>query len=577
MSQTSLVSTASQPASTATIPFTTRDLSAPFAQHKAIPLNSILSSLLKHLEAQSPCFCWEQRDPLSTPLLSEAPFQTRFLAFNPSEVLRIQGGRLEHERLTDATGRPLHSPQSLYTGYTSKAIFSYLEQQLQSRILPRHDNGSSELPAFYGGYAGFYGYDMVQYEEPIAFAAPDNNTPDALFYRFDQVVVFNESPTGIQATLYVHPHPTLCKTKTPEPLQREALESHAEALSQKLAQELAHLLQAAISPPDSDTASETTDIQQHMQIQHKQPLHGQPTLGKARFCEQVATLQDAIQRGDIFQAVLSERFTATTTTSPLELYTRLHQVNPSPYHFYLNLPEISMLGASPEMLVHQNSQHLITHPIAGTRPRGKTPEADQQLEQELLACEKERAEHLMLVDLARNDIGRVAVPGSVQVTRFQQVVRFSHVMHLVSEVQGDLPSPAKHQQIQKQGQTQMQHQAAPSALTSLRACFPAGTLSGAPKVRAMQYLAKLEPLRRKWYGGAVFYLGFDQHLEACIAIRSLCFQKQDDAPHKVHETHQVPSYQLEWQAGAGIVADSVPELEYAEVCHKAQALLAVAS
>lgn len=483
------------------------------------PHTQPLPTLLAGLQIQVPCFAWETRAALTAhPTQPIAQPQTQVLAFAPREVLTVHEGQVLHQRLRDAQGQPLSQPEVL--AVVCQDPLGYVAQQLQRNPLPYR----ADLPGFYGGYAGFYGYDMVQYEEPVTFSAPDNELPDACFYLFDQVLVGQAG----QWELFVHDDP-------------ESTLSTAERF-EHCAARLEALLQNGGATEDC--------LQTRLQ---KAPLSAQPVqgqLGEARFCAEVAHLQAAIQAGDIFQAVLSERFQTLTPLDPLTVYQRLHALNPSPYHFYLHLPELCLLGASPEMLVRRQGSQVLTHPIAGTRPRGQDPAQDAAQRAELLACTKEQAEHLMLVDLARNDLGRVARPGSVAVSHFQEVVHFSHVMHLVSEVQGEVPDHL-------------------SALAVLRACFPAGTLSGAPKVRAMQYLAAQEPSRRKWYGGAVFCLGFDQQLDACIAIRSLCFgpaQAADAGP---------PLYPVTWQAGAGIVADSQPAFEYAEVCHKAEVMQGV--
>lgn len=475
-----------------------------------------LPTLLAGLQTQVPCFAWETRAALTA---LDAQPHMQVLAFAPREVLTVREGQVLHHRLRDAQGQPLSQPEVLAVVHEDP--LGYLAQQLQRHPLPYR----ADLPGFYGGYAGFYGYDMVQYEEPVTFSAPDDGFPDACFYLFDQVLVGQAG----QWTLFVHDDPE-STLGTAERAEQCAAQLAALFQSAAVAK---HALQHVIPEPLGTSAV-------------------QRQLGEARFCAEVARLQAAIQAGDIFQAVLSERFQTLTPLDPLTVYQRLHTLNPSPYHFYLHLPELCLLGASPEMLVRRQGSQVLTHPIAGTRPRGQTPAQDAAQRAELLACAKEQAEHLMLVDLARNDLGRVARPGSVQVSHFQEVVNFSHVMHLVSEVQGEV-SPSL------------------SGLEVLRACFPAGTLSGAPKVRAMQYLAAQEPSRRKWYGGAVFCLGFDQQLDACIAIRSLCFSPAQAAT----DTAGPPLYPVTWQAGAGIVADSQPAFEYAEVCQKAQVMQGV--
>lgn len=262
-----------------------------------------------------------------------------------------------------------------------------------------------------------------------------------------------------------------------------------------------------------------------------------------RYQAAVSKAQEYIKAGDAFQTVLSQAFyLELSKPEPFSLYRRLRQVNPSPYMFYINVGHRQLVGASPEMLVKVQKGKAYTCPIAGTRPRSGDAATDERLAAELLADEKERAEHAMLVDLGRNDLGRISVPGTVEVTRLMEVERFSHVMHLVSEVTGQIAPRCR-------------------ALDVLKACFPAGTLSGAPKVRAMEIIYELERQFRGTYGGAVGYLDFKGNMDTCITIRTM----------------DVCGGQVKIQTGAGIVADSVPETEYREILHKAQAVYEVAT
>ena len=261
-------------------------------------------------------------------------------------------------------------------------------------------------------------------------------------------------------------------------------------------------------------------------------------LTQAEYEAMVEAAKEHIAAGDIIQVVLSQRFERETGADPFNIYRALRMVNPSPYMFFLQFGDIYLVGASPEMLVQVQGGKVSTHPIAGTRPRGRDRAEDAGLERELLADEKERAEHLMLADLGRNDIGRIARVGTVKVPRFMQVEHYSHVMHIVSEVEGDL----------REGL---------GPVHALRACFPAGTVSGAPKVRAMQIISELERDRRGPYAGAAGYIGYDGNMDTAIAIRTLLIR------------NGIASV----QAGAGLVADSVPTTEYLETQHKARALL----
>jgi anthranilate synthase component 1 len=252
----------------------------------------------------------------------------------------------------------------------------------------------------------------------------------------------------------------------------------------------------------------------------------------------VARAQQYILAGDVFQVVLSQRFSAPLGADPFDVYRALRVVNPSPYMFHLNFPEVHVTGASPEVLVRVEGGRVMVRPIAGTRPRGATPDEDARLEAALTSDDKERAEHVMLIDLGRNDLGRVARVGTVRVEEQMAVERYSHVMHMVSSVSGELEPGAR----------------APDVL---RACFPAGTLTGAPKIRAMEIIEELEPSRRGVYGGAVGYLSFTGNLDLAIAIRTMVSR----------------AGRIHLQAGAGIVADSRPETEYDETVQKARAVM----
>jgi anthranilate synthase component 1 len=254
---------------------------------------------------------------------------------------------------------------------------------------------------------------------------------------------------------------------------------------------------------------------------------------RERYLEIVDRAREYIAAGDIFQVVLSQRVDVETGAHPFTVYRALRTINPSPYMFYLDFVDHQIVGASPELLVRLEGKTLANHPIAGTRPRGATPEEDVANEHDLLGDEKERAEHVMLVDLGRNDIGRVSKPGSVSVPRFMEIERYSHVMHIVSNVEGEIADGL-------------------SGLDALRACFPAGTVSGAPKIRAMEIIAELESDRRGPYAGAVGYVDFSGGMDTAIALRTVV----------------IKDGVVSMQAGGGIVADSTPEGEYAESFHK---------
>jgi anthranilate synthase component I len=366
-----------------------------------------------------------------------------------------------------------------------------------------------DLPPFTGGAVGYVGYDAVRRLEKLPSLRPDPiGLPDAWFGVFDRIIAFD------------HVKHRLLFLAHAEPGEEQGA---MEALGA-----LANRVEAGRTRrPERRGAG---------------PLNWIESLPRAEFVEAVKRAKEHILAGDIFQVVLSRRWSASYPSDSFPLYRALRRISPSPYQYYIRTPDAVLLGASPERLVRAECRPgrtvVETVPLAGTRPRGKTPAEDLALEADLLADEKERAEHVMLVDLGRNDLGRVSVPGSVEVKEFFAVERFSHVMHLASRVFGDL-APGK------------------DAVDALAATFPAGTLSGAPKIRSMEIIEALEPVRRGAYGGAIGYLDFAGNLDMAIAIR----------------TAVVTRGTLHVQAGAGIVADSVPESEADECENKARALM----
>jgi anthranilate synthase component 1 len=368
-----------------------------------------------------------------------------------------------------------------------------------------------EQQGFAGGFLGYYGYDRVKEIEDVPLHPPTaDDAPDAMFGLFHAVVKFDH----LQQLLTVIYNIIVQKER---PLDEQYREGKT-----KLDSILVQLGRPPVTESDF----------------HCDPASVQHGADREAFCASVQRAKEYIHEGDIFQVVLSRRVQVPFSGDPFPVYRALRIINPSPYLFYLDFKSVQLIGSSPEVLVRVQNDTVSVMPIAGTRKRGKTQEDDKRLEEELLRDEKEAAEHVMLVDLGRNDVGRVSEYGSVHVPVYKKLKRFSHVMHLVSEVQGTLKATA-------------------SSLDALRACFPAGTVSGAPKVRAMEIIYELEPVRRGIYAGAVGYLGFDGALDTCIAIRTIV----------------AANGMLTIQAGAGIVADSVPELEYKETINKAQALL----
>ena len=393
-----------------------------------------------------------------------------------------------------------------------------LRQHVQAIRTVRLD----DLPPFVGGAVGYAGYDTIRYSEHLpAPPADDRGLPDLAFAFFDRMVVFdNINKTVIVVALArVDRSGSGAAAAGPEQAYRLACQR-----VDQLVDELAR--------PRTDRPCVDIDTS------------GPPALAftsnftQARFETVVRKCVDYIRAGDIFQVVISQRLALPIASHPLEIYRTLRVVNPSPFMFYLRMPGVTLVGSSPEIMVRVVDGHVTVRPLAGTRPRGRSESEDQRLAEELLADPKERAEHVMLVDLGRNDVGRVARFGSVQLSDVMTIERYSHVMHITSNVTGQLRADA-------------------DAFDALRACLPAGTVSGAPKVRAMEIIDQLEPHRRGPYAGAVGYVDFSGNMDTCIALRTIVVQEGI-------------AYV---QAGAGIVADSIPENEYQETLNKARGLL----
>ena len=371
------------------------------------------------------------------------------------------------------------------------------------------------LPRFTGGAVGFLGYDTAAWFEPAleraraAHPKPAEAGDDAAFMLFDTVLAFDH----VRHRILV-----VANAEVEEGCDLEARYALALARIRFLEAELGRQLSEPAPAPGSE-------------------VEFRSNTSRPAFERAVRRAKDYITAGDVFQVVLSQRFEARIRSDPFTVYRALRYVNPSPYMYFMRLGDTAIVGASPEMLVRVEGRSAETHPIAGTRPRGATAEEDEKLADELRANEKERAEHVMLVDLGRNDVGRVSAYGSVRVPRYMAIERYSHVMHLVSRVVGELAEGR-------------------DRLDALTACFPAGTVSGAPKIRAMEIIDELEPTRRGIYAGAVGYLDFAGHLDCCITIRTIVIRGG-----------------RAWvQAGAGIVADSDPAAEYEETRAKASAL-----
>jgi anthranilate synthase component I len=427
-----------------------------------------------------------------------------FLGKDPFLVLRAKGGRTSLER----------------SGVTSESEEEFiptlrrLMAELRSPFVPG-------LPRFTGGAVGFIGYDASPMFEPALAAAwkqAEQHRPaddgaredDAGFMLFDTVLAFDHVKHRILI---------IANARITADEDLRALYQFACAKIQFLERELERGLSQL--EPDGRPAPEVRTNQ-----------------SRETFEAGVRTIKERIAAGDIYQAVLSQRFETDVTADPFTVYRALRHVNPSPYMYFIRMGALAIVGSSPEMLVRVEGRRAETHPIAGTRPRGANDDEDLRLAEELKRNEKERAEHVMLVDLGRNDLGRVCEYGSVRVPQYMALERYSHVMHLVSTVDGKLAEDCDH-------------------LDALVACFPAGTVSGAPKIRAMQILSELEPTRREIYAGAIGYLDFAGNLDFCITIRTIIIRNG----------------RATIQAGAGIVADSNPAAEYEETRDKARALL----
>ncbi|HLF19824.1 MAG TPA: anthranilate synthase component I, partial [Bacteroidota bacterium] len=366
------------------------------------------------------------------------------------------------------------------------------------------------LPRLSGGAVGYFGYETVQLVEDIPIHEKDVlSIPDALLMFCDTVVIFD----NVTHRLFLVSNAYLASSDMSESALKKEYSKAIEEITR-----LKSILKKRIT--------------MELSVQH---VNGTILFEfpKDQFCRAVERAKHYIVEGDIFQAVISQRLTRAAEVPPFDVYRTLRLINPSPYMYYLNMDGFSVIGSSPEMLVRVDNGVVETRPIAGTRRRGSTQEEDARLQEELLNDEKERAEHLMLVDLGRNDLGRISEFGSVKVTQLMGIEKYSHVIHIVSSIEGKLRKNL-------------------SAIDALYSCFPAGTLTGAPKVRAMQIISELEPSKRGVYGGAVGYIDFSGNLDSCIAIRTIVAKEGV----------------LYFQAGAGIVYDSKPEREYEETLEK---------
>ncbi len=387
--------------------------------------------------------------------------------------------------------------------------------QQRYRTAPRED-----LPVFHGGLVGYFGYDTVRYVEPrLAASVPDDElgTPDILLMVAEEVLVFDNLAGTIRLIVNIDP----------------GLDEAFEQAQQRLDELVSRLPQQM--PPLPEVVLDAADSAELEQL-------AQSHFTEEAYYEAVERVKEYVLAGDVMQVVPSQRMNIPFAAPPLNLYRALRNLNPSPYMYYLDLEDFHIVGSSPEILARLEKGLVTVRPIAGTRRRGHTEEEDRALEEELLADPKEIAEHLMLIDLGRNDVGRIAETGSVELTDKMVVERYSHVMHIVSNVTGRL-------------------RGGNSAIDVLRATLPAGTLSGAPKIRAMEIIDELEPVKRGVYGGAVGYISWAGDMDTAIAIR----------------TAVIKDGKLYVQAGGGVVADSIPRLEWKETHNKARAMFRAAS
>jgi anthranilate synthase component 1 len=423
-----------------------------------------------------------------------------FLGSNPSKVIRGWGKNVE---IKETGKKPVRFETINPIEVLKKEISRYRPVALEG------------LPRFSGGLVGYIGYDIVRFFEKI----PDKNAhgldmPDMFFMLADTMLIFDSLKQKIKIVSNVH-----MDGKDPVKAYKEAIE-RIDAITEKLKSSRFRISGTKIKSRKSGSKFISS------------------FKTKEAFEKAVLKSKDYIAEGDIFQVVLSQRFERRSNVLPFDVYRALRVINPSPYMYFIDTGDAEIVGSSPEILVRLEDKRIVLRPIAGTRKRGSTDVEDKLLEEELKKDHKEMAEHIMLVDLGRNDVGRVAEKGSVEVTDLMSIERYSHVMHMVSNVEGNIEKGF-------------------DAFDVLRACFPAGTVTGAPKVRAMEIIEELEPIKRGPYAGSVGYFSYSGNMDTCITIRTLI----------------IKDGKIYVQAGAGIVADSVPEREYKETVNKAMGMM----
>ena len=422
--------------------------------------------------------------------------QYSFLGSNPSVIFQAKGKEVTITE--NGASRTLESDNPL----------GCLEDLMQM-YKPVEVDG---VPRFFGGAVGYVGYDAVRFFEKLPDDTDDDlELPDIFFVITDKILIFDRVNHEIMVVCNAH------------------VEDDAETAYREATREIDTMVDSLQRPLAYPTYRAPKSPRKPVLVSNFE---------REEFEETVRAAKEYIRAGDIFQVVVSQRFATKVEAPPFDIYRALRSINPSPYMFYLNFGSLKLVGASPEMLVRVEDDTIDLRPIAGTRPRALKEFDDAELERDLLSDEKERAEHIMLVDLGRNDVGRVAQLGSVHMTELMIIERYSHVMHIVSNVRGTLRNDC-------------------DAFDVMRATFPAGTLTGAPKIRAMEIVEELEPLKRGPYGGTMGYFGFSGNLDSCIIIRTLIIK--DDMAYV--------------QAGAGIVADSDPASEYVETLNKALAVI----
>ncbi|RNB81637.1 anthranilate synthase component I [Brevibacillus fluminis] len=428
-----------------------------------------------------------------------------FIGLNPFETLEAKGTAITLSRrdtpIVKQEGNPIELLRERMKQYRSPQLADY--------------------PRFSGGAVGFFGYNTLHYYEELpAHKREVLDVPDLRFLFVDELIAFDHLKQEIQVIVNLH----IEGSESPEELEQKYKQTceRIRELAHRITDDAAHPEQKRHVTSEAAQASRLT-IKSNM--------------SKPAFEQMVERAKDYIAAGDIFQVVLSQRFTVDTALDPFSVYRVLRTLNPSPYMYYLQYADTTLVGTSPEILVRVEDNKVEIRPIAGTRKRGATAREDEELAKDLLADEKERAEHTMLLDLGRNDVGRVARYGSVKVEEQMVIEQYSHVMHMVSHVSGQLRDDL-------------------DPFDAVLSAFPAGTVSGAPKLRAMEIIAELEPDARHTYAGSIGYLSFTGNMDTCITIRTILFK--DNQAHI--------------QAGGGIVADSIPEMEYQESVNKASAM-----